>query len=1088
MAIPAAVTSQADGKKVVTTSKDHGAKIASSPAQAQQPLRESAHRRSAQLNSRGQRTIRVLAQPVGPQDQPKRSEGVRLPAPTAGPQKQLQSFAPATIRGTSGDDKAWPDIDSALARVRQEREDYTVRVQDKNLVQQGMDCVRATVWGDPDDWVKDLRQTEEALVALKQHGGTDMSAQLLDIRRRHDAESARVRQAQQVNAQMGEVFCSVVKGVALTAAGAAVVASGGTLLAAGCTAVAAAGAFDGITVICAQIAGDEGDSEFGPRLNVNGSFVGVGLQMLGGERIGPDQWRAAACGTLADFAGGYFGARSIVSAHQAQALLGPGASAWQKGLAVGQTQWGNTLRQTGVQDVGLGSAQILCGEGSAQDKQQALTQHLLYTGKHVGTRLAFSALSAGVGSQIQLRSTSREVGANLVLDISANYAQALADKAIDGQGGLTAQESLRVALEASGAITTMASRTPAAAPDAAAQRPPTHPTAQPVVAKAVTPTHSAPAPERAGGSSIADEVVRIFRAGEDLNAEPIIDGRGNYAYASTMDPSEAYRIDLDAVPLYRKESQEVLQPNRVIRLSASALQPDFGDYPSPRVRDQASAGIVDQLSQIFDRSRHANGRSFLVQAVDPQGNAVGIDSIDDWGLSSIHNWYGLNDERSIFVPGGSTVAINATTKRLRETISQQMDCGATDFIVVGGDDYDAFPTRSRRDRVAAIMANDSIPAELKLRHLYEQGLTSVALQQFGPDPFKGSDLSQLGDPVRTDRIAGFSLDGVDLSNTEISLVFAPAVNWSGANLKNARFTSDGYSINEIIRFENVDMSGADLRGAQLTGAMFTNVNLTDVRFDEANLQAANFHLCIMDGVSFRNSNLISAVFNSVNTSTAPVFFSGADLRSAEFHRSKFKNAEIIGCNLSRFDAFHCDFSGANFTNSVFKDYSLVSTDMTGVNLSGVSFEDTNFFFFVRLDQANAQLLENQNVDTSFAIVGNRFLTSDLAGRDFSKMNLADVNMSNMDLKNTNFKSANLSRANLRGSDLTKANLSFTDVQDADLRDVDLSFSNLCLTRLRGADLSGAKLALADLRLAQFKGAQLSWYQQLLIIAKGGDLS
>ncbi|CCH51131.1 signal transduction histidine kinase, LytS [Fibrisoma limi BUZ 3] len=73
--------------------------------------------------------------------------------------------------------------------------------------------------------------------------------------------------------------------------------------------------------------------------------------------------------------------------------------------------------------------------------------------------------------------------------------------------------------------------------------------------------------------------------------------------------------------------------------------------------------------------------------------------------------------------------------------------------------------------------------------------------------------------------------------------------------------------------------------------------------------------------------------------------------------------------------------------------------------------------------------------------------SDLAGFDFS----------NLDLTGADLRFSNLSRSNFRGTILRQADLSFSDLSDADFTDADLFEANLSFSGLEGATLTGANV-------------------------------
>lgn len=107
----------------------------------------------------------------------------------------------------------------------------------------------------------------------------------------------------------------------------------------------------------------------------------------------------------------------------------------------------------------------------------------------------------------------------------------------------------------------------------------------------------------------------------------------------------------------------------------------------------------------------------------------------------------------------------------------------------------------------------------------------------------------------------------------------------------------------------------------------------------------------------------------------------------------------------------------------------------------------------------------------------------LPNRDFSGMDLAEVNLAFADLTECRFSGANLlladftqahlTRADLSGTDLSGADLLLADFSDADLSGADLSVADLSGATLSGAWLTGAALPQTDLSGTDLTGADLS---------------
>jgi hypothetical protein len=352
------------------------------------------------------------------------------------PQITQKQPAPPSPQGLSAD-PSLSKVDAALAQVRQDSAQYANQVEDKNILQKVGDHLRGG-----DDQTKNLQGTQQQLLALRERAmqGVDVSKDLTSTLDTSAKEAARVGQEQEFNAQVGAMFHTVFKGAAVTGAALATttffVGTGGVggLVLWGVAAATTSGVIDGVTVGLAGLTGDKGNSPFAPKFNVDGSLVGVVTQaLIEGEPVSGAQWQSAVCGTVADGLTGGFTLKGVLAARWAQEALGVGASALQKGLAVARVQAANTVQLTAAQEV-VSAAPILTGAGSAQQKQQALVEHSVNTLKHLPTNVVASALSGGLGSQIEAPNLVANVGVQLLQGTAINYGQASLENAINGEG------------------------------------------------------------------------------------------------------------------------------------------------------------------------------------------------------------------------------------------------------------------------------------------------------------------------------------------------------------------------------------------------------------------------------------------------------------------------------------------------------------------------------------------------------------------------------------------------------------------------------------------------------------------------------
>lgn len=98
---------------------------------------------------------------------------------------------------------------------------------------------------------------------------------------------------------------------------------------------------------------------------------------------------------------------------------------------------------------------------------------------------------------------------------------------------------------------------------------------------------------------------------------------------------------------------------------------------------------------------------------------------------------------------------------------------------------------------------------------------------------------------------------------------------------------------------------------------------------------------------------------------------------------------------------------------------------------------------------------------------------DLTNADLSSGLHAKRRLAGCKLAGADFRRSNMREVDLQGSDLTGADLSKCDLRGANLEGCDLSGAQLAKATLSGANLKGANLTDADLEKAQLDGADLA---------------
>ncbi|WP_309728592.1 pentapeptide repeat-containing protein, partial [Chamaesiphon sp. OTE_75_metabat_556] len=131
-----------------------------------------------------------------------------------------------------------------------------------------------------------------------------------------------------------------------------------------------------------------------------------------------------------------------------------------------------------------------------------------------------------------------------------------------------------------------------------------------------------------------------------------------------------------------------------------------------------------------------------------------------------------------------------------------------------------------------------------------------------------------------------------------------------------------------------------------------------------------------------------------------------------------------------------DLRQANFTKTRLDGANLINADLSEANLQNADLREAN------LMGAN---LSYANLDCSFLI-----------DTKFNRAKLYHANLSGAKLTQADLSDANLSHANLICADLTHSNLSNADLSNADLRCAKLMFTNLSGANLNGAEVNDAQ--------------------------------
>jgi avirulence protein len=330
---------------------------------------------------------------------------------------------PTAEAGATGNDKLTrAEVNEQLqafdGRVAGDKNRYEqTEATGKNVLQKSTDGLRDGVGdlmhhaglseaeGYGDDRHRNFGVTSQAVQTLtdRLHSGEDphaIAAELKALQGAYETEDGRVAQAQQDNAQYGQLGYQIGRGVVMTATGVAVSAV---------TLNPAAGFAAGVGVGSLMDVGAEmvnntsgASTALSVNLDTGNSLGGVATKALTGEQITAQQWTQGAVGSTVDGFGALGTSQGIQSAKAAQQALGANASRWAMGqtaaLANGAQAFTYGTAGSATKAIGSTVQSLQSGRPDA-----ALQDHLLagantFAQDMKGT--AVNTLSSGAGSAL----------------------------------------------------------------------------------------------------------------------------------------------------------------------------------------------------------------------------------------------------------------------------------------------------------------------------------------------------------------------------------------------------------------------------------------------------------------------------------------------------------------------------------------------------------------------------------------------------------------------------------------------------------------------------------------------------------------
>ena len=136
------------------------------------------------------------------------------------------------------------------------------------------------------------------------------------------------------------------------------------------------------------------------------------------------------------------------------------------------------------------------------------------------------------------------------------------------------------------------------------------------------------------------------------------------------------------------------------------------------------------------------------------------------------------------------------------------------------------------------------------------------------------------------------------------------------------FLEPGLNLRDQVFTHSLD--GADLSGSDLTGATFSNIDLRFANLKNCKLDGATFLNADLTGTDLSGSTITEATFNNADALNANL--SESDLSFSRLPDSNFSGANLTNADLS--STFHAD---TNFTDAIF--IGIISGGITSMNMN-----------------------------------------------------------------------------------------------------------------------------------------------------------
>lgn len=181
---------------------------------------------------------------------------------------------------------------------------------------------------------------------------------------------------------------------------------------------------------------------------------------------------------------------------------------------------------------------------------------------------------------------------------------------------------------------------------------------------------------------------------------------------------------------------------------------------------------------------------------------------------------------------------------------------------------------------------------------------------------------------------------------------------------------------------------------------------------------------------------------------------GADFHGQDYTGTDFSHARLAGADFSDASLIGTNFEGADLRDVSFAGARLDGCDLRGADISGARFEGAH---------TNGCSIDAKGLAPRQA----RALLASCTGCDFSRVDLAG-----MDLRNLHVMGASLASADLRNADLSGASLTGVDLANARLTGARLDGTHFIGCNFNGVDLRGVDLSKASIVGSSMRNANL----------------